>query len=1318
MKRLYVLVPIILSLQLCLAVRTAQSEYFEKEMPAVSYPERAALSRVKSAAFNQNKPPSSGSHNPKTSRYFREEGDPPTNLSATTIGNNVYLSWHSPEAPSDILFEEDFEGYQDFSTAFAPWVLRDLDLGSTYSYVNVDWPGAGLAMAYMIFNPLATTPPLGDFSVHSGDKIAASFSSVSPPNNDWMISAPFDIQGGYRLHFWARSFTAQYGLERFKVGISSGSTVPADFTIISGPNPIPVPAAWTLYSYDLSAYAGQNIRFAIRCVSDDAFIFCVDDIFITADAPARPVTREFLGYKIYRDDVLIDTIPNSFTTMYEDLDLEDGIYSYSVSALYSSGESAMAGPVQVSICNLAPPLDLTASVAGYDVSLSWSSPASPQQGSWISWNQNDIDEDYAIGTGSPVIFDVASMYDATDLIPYQGGNLTKVKFKLGYEDCIYTVKIWGGGTESAPGTLLYSGVAHDISTVEWNTHILSDAIAIPADRLWIGYEINTQGGWPARCDAGPAVEGKGNLINLDGWTTLTQMGLISGGNWLIQGFVATASTLTAISFEDIAGFPPAALADRQTVKRFEPYPQFRSLLGYQIFRNDVLIATLSNPEHTSYTDMNLPQGNYLYGVKALYNEGESPLATAGVSVYEPLGPAIFADGFEDYPDFATDLSPWTTRTFTGGPTWMLPDYVFPGNGSDIVYMAFNPSATIPPMTDNSPMSGNKMAACFASTGGFNSDWLVSPRILLPENGTLRFYAKSHSASYGLERFRVGVNTMPTFVPQGTIYLTGPDSQDYVQAPTQWAQYNYDLSAYANQSVYICIRCVSENGHVFYVDDFSVHSQTWDDDDDPFGQPAALPASMDLAAAVSINGQEASSGDVLAAFVNVNGSPQLRGKGILNTGHGVAGGTLQIYTATNEETVYFKLWQRSTNEMFYAPITLSTVVSGNVGAWPDEPFLIDTQAIAAQNMLLRPGWNLISLNIAPQDGSWQTLLYPIADNVLQVKGTQGIYIPDNPFSPLAYAEQGQAYTIKVDALCDWSATGFRIASNTPIALADGWNLCAYLPSSGMPVSDALLYTSPWLLQVKGRDGVYIPDNPYSTLVNMHPGQGYWFEVSGAHQFIYPEPARGPKMDMPAKPFVEELRELPLSLVLLARCDWADAGDVLIARVDNEVRGAQELIAPEGFPAALMQIYINEADEEISLWLRKPDGAELPIANKFYSRAGQELGKYPAFVSLEAQPAPGDAPQLSTRLISCYPNPFNPSTTISFSIAAPQTQVSIKIYNLRGQMVARLTEAEYSEGSHQILFHGTDHKGAVLSSGVYIIELKAGSYRQTAKVMLAK
>jgi len=96
----------------------------------------------------------------------------------------------------------------------------------------------------------------------------------------------------------------------------------------------------------------------------------------------------------------------------------------------------------------------------------------------------------------------------------------------------------------------------------------------------------------------------------------------------------------------------------------------------------------------------------------------------------------------------------------------------------------------------------------------------------------------------------------------------------------------------------------------------------------------------------------------------------------------------------------------------------------------------------------------------------------------------------------------------------------------------------------------------------------------------------------------------------------------------------------------------------------------------------------------------------------------APQISTSLKGIFPNPFNPETTVSFSIYKDNTPVVIELYNLKGRRVNTLINSVYNTGEHQFRFSAKDEKDQELASGVYFIRLSAPDYNKTVKALLLK
>ena len=189
------------------------------------------------------------------------------------------------EAPVTI-FEDNFDSYTNFAVAgVGQWTLTDVDLRPTYNVGGYTYPNSNSAKAFMVFNPTATTPALpspSNFDAFSAPKSMACFAAVPgagiTANNDWLISQSIALGlNGNTLTFYAKSIDGFP--EKFKVGVSINGIQPVNFTFIS---PIVTTTSnWVQYSYNLDAYANQNVRIGINCISDDQYALLIDNFKVT-----------------------------------------------------------------------------------------------------------------------------------------------------------------------------------------------------------------------------------------------------------------------------------------------------------------------------------------------------------------------------------------------------------------------------------------------------------------------------------------------------------------------------------------------------------------------------------------------------------------------------------------------------------------------------------------------------------------------------------------------------------------------------------------------------------------------------------------------------------------------------------------------------------------------------------------------------------------------------------------------------------------------------------------------------------------------------
>jgi hypothetical protein len=84
---------------------------------------------------------------------------------------------------------------------------------------------------------------------------------------------------------------------------------------------------------------------------------------------------------------------------------------------------------------------------------------------------------------------------------------------------------------------------------------------------------------------------------------------------------------------------------------------------------------------------------------------------------------------------------------------------------------------------------------------------------------------------------------------------------------------------------------------------------------------------------------------------------------------------------------------------------------------------------------------------------------------------------------------------------------------------------------------------------------------------------------------------------------------------------------------------------------------------------------------------------------------------------YPNPFNPTTNISFALPV-DSRVSLKIYNVAGQLVRTLVNETMAAGIHTVTWDGANSNGEKVASGIYFYKINAGDFSKTMKMVMTK
>ena len=92
-------------------------------------------------------------------------------------------------------------------------------------------------------------------------------------------------------------------------------------------------------------------------------------------------------------------------------------------------------------------------------------------------------------------------------------------------------------------------------------------------------------------------------------------------------------------------------------------------------------------------------------------------------------------------------------------------------------------------------------------------------------------------------------------------------------------------------------------------------------------------------------------------------------------------------------------------------------------------------------------------------------------------------------------------------------------------------------------------------------------------------------------------------------------------------------------------------------------------------------------------------------------------LRTELTGNFPNPFNPETTIIFSLQE-RDWVRISIFDIKGRLVTILEESYLESGSNRLVWNGLKENGASVASGIYFLRMETSGFNYTVKMLLLK
>jgi Secretion system C-terminal sorting domain len=453
----------------------------------------------------------------------------------------------------------------------------------------------------------------------------------------------------------------------------------------------------------------------------------------------------------------------------------------------------------------------------------------------------------------------------------------------------------------------------------------------------------------------------------------------------------------------------------------------------------------------------------------------------------------------------------------------------------------------------------------------------------------------------------------------------------------------------------------------------------------------------------------------------------------------------IVSNTEAENINFKIYDIDSDAIYDCSQILEFNNNATIGS-PEEPYELTDGLM--QEFDLVENWNWISFNLHIDDNSVSTVFAPLGSNIFQIKNqTQsatyyalsGFWLGD-----LSNLVDGDGYLIMMNnAFNSFQVEGVPIDASTPIPLSANWNWIAYYPQSSLPIDTALESIEDNVYQIKDQTHsaiYYSPPGVWTgNLDEMQPGTGYKVFMNAADDLIYIPSANeqhfAEEIPLFDPPTWSPIGGTQYSMVVMASVtfdgeEYDSSGENTIGAFgpdgDDDCRSVavwQEPNPPyyEGF--WYFTVVGNTNGDEISFKLYDEANDAVYLCEETSSFDDNEtLGQpeNPMILTCVTSNSQNHQIPNSELDLNIYPNPFNPTTTISFTLNSvfPENNKLI-IYNLKGQQIKTypviLSEIE---GKGEVTWNGTDQNNQPVSSGIYFAKLKAGKEILTKKLMLLK
>ena len=357
-----------------------------------------------------------------------------------------------------------------------------------------------------------------------------------------------------------------------------------------------------------------------------------------------------------------------------------------------------------------------------------------------------------------------------------------------------------------------------------------------------------------------------------------------------------------------------------------------------------------------------------------------------------------------------------------------------------------------------------------------------------------------------------------------------------------------------------------------------------------------------------------------------------------------------------------------------------------------------------------GWNLVGLPLEVENSNYLNLFPTAVSGTLY--GFNGTYESGTELAP------GTGYWLNFSDAGSTTIAGSAISSIT-ISLSQGWNLISGISET----TDVSAISDPGGIIVPGT--VYGFDGIYASSSQLDPGQGYWINANADGDITISGGAAARTIaaftDCSKEAnilsfngselyFGVSIPEEEMLSYQLPPKPPAGAFDVRFAEDMKVTESAGAIEIMNNTDMLTISYTINiDAGEHLRWVLTSDEGKEYEL------NGSAEIvvdGNVNHFTLNKVSSIPTEF-----ALSQNFPNPFNPTTSISYSLPE-NSDISISVYNLTGQKIIELVDDHVNAGMYTVTWNGTNHVGVSVSSGVYIYMLQSDSFTAVKKMILIK